>query len=309
MDAERSNLLSRRGAMAGLGLLGLAPWRGARAEASYTSPYRLAYQNSIAALDAGFDTAPWNNPHDQARVPYRSWYTRSRHPSPWGPAARQYPSAPAEGKDRTWLQERVIRAASLHIGLLYQHHHIPAWDPPAGWPWLHVAAGHNSPGLDCSNFSSFNYNYGLGIKLPTGITRQASQTELPGPGGRGRIRAQVLAPKGYDAIVAALEPADLLYIRNKQGKIAHVIMWLGRVGVDPNGTPLIIDSTGSGHKDSNGQPIPIGVYIRPFNRNGWYANDFAHAHRLVDAVQRVEPGAAPEFPEGGDEGLEKGSDP
>jgi hypothetical protein len=114
----------------------------------------------------------------------------------------------------------------------------------------------------------------------------------------------VLAPRGYDAIVAALEPGDLLYIRNTHDQIAHVVIWLGHIGVDPSGVPLVIDCTESAHRDSNGETIPIGVQIRPFT--GWYTSGFDHAHRIVDALAHVTMAAAPSYPEGGDAGLEKG---
>lgn len=54
----------------------------------------------------------------------------------------------------------------------------------------------------------------------------------------------------YAELVQTLQPADLLYIKNNSGQLAHVILWLGEVGVSPDGVPLVIDSTGSGHKDS-----------------------------------------------------------
>ena len=63
----------------------------------------------------------------------------------------------------------MVAAARRHIGLGYQHHHLPEFDPPGDWPWLAVSAGRNGPGLDCSNFTSLAFNDGLGIKLPTGI--------------------------------------------------------------------------------------------------------------------------------------------
>jgi hypothetical protein len=37
------------------------------------------------------------------------------------------------------MQDRVILVASRWIGNPYQHHHIPDWDPPAGWQWHKVA--------------------------------------------------------------------------------------------------------------------------------------------------------------------------
>jgi hypothetical protein len=182
-----NEMLTRRCVLACLGSMAQTSWRMALAETEYASRYRLSFRNSIKSLEAGFDAAPWNDPHLQSDAPYRDWYSQRRR-SPWGPAARQYPSSVSRARNRAWLQERVIRVASNHIGLLYEHHHIPARDPPAEWPWLRVAAGYNAPGLDCSNFSSFIYNYGLGVKLPTGIRLQAEATLLPGPGATGRLK-------------------------------------------------------------------------------------------------------------------------
>ena len=61
----------------------------------------------------------------------------------------------------------------------------------------------------------------------------------------------------------------------------------------------VIDSTGSGHKDSQGNTIPDGVQIRPFTRDSWYWQDFDHAHRIVTELSRVTRGPVPELPEGG----------
>ena len=152
--------------------------RFARAqEASYQSPYRLKFRHPVTDLEVGFDGPPWSNPLLESLVPARDWYRPGlkRRLGAWGPHARHYP-APAglARRPATWLQDRVILVASRWIGYAYQHHHIPDWDPPADWPWLKVAYGINSKGIDCSNFSSFCYNYALGIKLDTGI-RAAGQ--------------------------------------------------------------------------------------------------------------------------------------
>jgi cell wall-associated NlpC family hydrolase len=281
----------------------------AQAPEKYVSPYKLKFRHSVQDLAAGFSQPPWNNPHDESDLPHTRWYDRETEKKfgSWGPVARQYP-APAglERRDSTWLQDRVIYTASRWIGTPYQHHHIPDWDPPAHWPWKQVAYGKNSRGIDCSNFSSFYYNYGLGVKLDTGIRQQGERTVVRGPGGRGQLRVQVLKPRSYDELLREFLPGDLLYIKNRQGKVAHVIMWLGEVGVSPDGTPLVIDSTGGNHVDSNGHKIPIGIHIRPMPRQSWYAEDLSHAHRLIPAFARVEPGEAPPPEEGGaDESLDR----
>jgi cell wall-associated NlpC family hydrolase len=197
------------------------------------------------------------------------------------------------------MQDRVILTASRFIGYPYQHHHIPDWDPPADWPWHKVAHGRNSKGIDCSNFTSFCYNYGLGIKLDTGIRQQAKRREIRGPGGKGILNVQTIGPAPYKTLVSTLLPADLLYIRNNQGRIAHVIIWLGEVGVSPDRVPLILDSTGGNREDSSGNKIPIGVHMRPFSATSWYARDFAHAHRIISGISSVRKGDAPAAEEGG----------
>jgi hypothetical protein len=120
-----------------------------------------------------------------------------------------------------------------------------------------------------------------------------------GPGGRGILTIQTIERAPYETLVTEFQPADLLFIRNDKGRIAHVILWLGVVGVSPNRVPLILDATGGNHEDANGAMIPIGVHIRPFSANSWYAGDFAHAHRIIRGIPSVRTGEAPEAEEGG----------
>ncbi|MFN9373771.1 MAG: NlpC/P60 family protein [Planctomycetaceae bacterium] len=287
----------------------LCPPVMAQEKDKYVSPYRLKFRHSAQQLAAGFQQPPWNNPHEQSELPHSRWYDRETEKKfgSWGPVARQYP-APAglERRDSIWLQDRVIYTASLWIGTPYQHHHIPDWDPPAHWPWQKVAYGRNSRGVDCSNFSSFYYNFGLGVKLDTGIHQQAERTVVRGPGGRGQLRIEVIKPRSYEEMRRELLPGDLLYIKNRKGVVGHVILWLGEVGVSPDGTPLVIDSTGGNHVDSNGHKIPIGVHIRPMPPRSWYAEDLSHAHRIIPGYTRVEPGEAPPPEEGGaDESFDR----
>jgi cell wall-associated NlpC family hydrolase len=276
----------------------------------YRSPYRLRFRRPVEELSVGFDREPWNSPRLESEVPHREWYSHEvrRKFGSWGPTARQYPPAPEiHRRSREWLQDRVVFTASRWLGIPYQHHHIPNWDPPADWPWKKVAYGRNSKGVDCSNFSSFYYNFGLGLKLDTGIRTQAERQSVRGPGGRGVLRIERIDKRPYEELVRLLEPGDLLYIRNKGGQVAHVIMFLGAVGESPDATPLVIDSTGGGHVDCERQKIPIGVHIRPFARNSWYYGSLAHAHRLVDGLSRIEEGIAEAVDEGGaDEVTENG---
>jgi cell wall-associated NlpC family hydrolase len=271
-------------------------------DAPYRSPYSLQFRHPLQELELGFDQAPWNDPRLESAVPARDWYSprHQRTLGAWGPHARQYPPAPRLAQQSpTWMQDRVILVASRWIGYPYQHHHIPDWDPPAGWPWHEVAFGRNSKGIDCSNFSSFCFNFALGVKLDTGIRTQARRREVRGPGGRGILAIQTVERARYETLVTELQPADLLYIRNDKGRIAHVILWLGATGVSPKNVPLVLDATGGNHKDANGARIPIGIHIRPFSANSWYARDFAHAHRIIRGIPGVRTGEAPEAEEGG----------
>jgi hypothetical protein len=73
---------------------------------------------------------------------------------------------------------------------------------------------------------------------------------------------------------------DLVSIRNRSGKISHVVIWVGAIGRSPDGTPLIIDSHGEDVRDSNGEAIPCGVQLRPFRENSWYNQSASHALRI-----------------------------
>jgi hypothetical protein len=52
-------------------------------------------------------------------------------------------------------------------------------------------------------------------------------------------------------------------------------------------------------RSANGAKIPIGVHIRPFSENSWYAGDFAHAHRITHGTPCICTGD-PAEPEEGD---------
>jgi cell wall-associated NlpC family hydrolase len=279
-------------------------------DAGYVSPYALQFTSNGALLNAGFDQQPWNDPAAESAEPVAAWQAAHARTATgawprgaaWGPPASQYPAPMLPRTDPAYLRERVIAVAARQIGLAYQHHHIPSWTPPPGWAWSPVEAGHDGPGMDCSNFTSFVFNYALGIKLPTAIGLQGEAQALRGPGGDGCLRVEPIALHHYDTLDAILAPADLIYVRNRSGAIVHVVMWLGAIGLSPDGGPLIIDCSQTRHRDANGVEIPPGVRLRPFRRGGWYWRNAAHAHRIVGAGLpscQVRPGP---FPEGGDFG-------
>jgi cell wall-associated NlpC family hydrolase len=160
----------------------------------------------------------------------------------FGPAAAAFPAvATPAGCDRvTFARERLLAAAKHYIGLPYQHHHVPGWNPSSAW------SGAEGPGLDCSNFTSWVYNFGLGIKFTSNVVDQGDGSSAPG---------RVLSSS------EPLQLGDLLYITSADGSvIAHVVMFIDE--------GHIIDDTGP------------GVAVRAFT--GWYKTRYSHARRIIE---------------------------
>ena len=265
--------------IAGAAVPGLQP---ENVDSGYRSPYSVRFSTPLGDRLAGLDGPPWNDPRAQARVPADEWYslrTRERWGS-WGPPARRYP-APAVPLRGRLARERVVAVAAALIGLDYQHHHVPCWSPPAGWPHKPVRSGRSGPGLDCSNFIGFLYSYALGIDLPTGVVAQSEIHRSAGEGSFFSHRVRSVPAGDYDAFVAALEPADILSIHSEAGVVSHAVLWLGDCGVGPGATPLVLDSGSSGLLDAERVAIPAGVRIRPYRRAGWYAQRTVFAHRII----------------------------
>lgn len=186
-----------------------------------------------ADLTADF---PWRDALPQSPVPESAWYGNPKLGA-WGPKAATYPPAvvPAGVDGVAWKRERLAAVALRYQGLPYRHHHIPAYAPPG-----------EGPGLDCSNFTSWVYNYGLGIRFTSDIARQADGPRAPG---------RRLTPDEPFAL------GDLLFITTRdRARVSHVVLWLGE--------GRIIDS----HKE--------GVRVRPFS--GWYKDCFSHARRVIE---------------------------
>ena len=156
----------------------------------------------------------------------------------WGPIAAAYPRVHVPpGRDVVeWKRARVIAVAKKYIGLPYRHHHIPGW-----------AVNRGGRGLDCSNFASWVYNYGLGIYFDSGVCEQAT-------GGRAPGRLILPGEK--------FKKGDLLFIKvNAQSNlICHVAIFLD--------DEHLIDSTAG------------GVRVRSFS--GWYKDCFSHARRIIE---------------------------
>lgn len=255
-----------------------------RAADPYQSPYKVEFTFKNEELIGDLLKGPRSVPKDQASVPFSEWYDASKQTrwGYWGPAAKHFnPPAGLAGKSPEWSRERVIATALRFVGYRYEHHHIPDWEPPADWPTSPKQTEPSGKGLDCSNFTAFVYNLALGIK-PTGdVQDQSVMTEASGPGGRSIPVRRIELPASYDEYEKVLMTGDLLFVKNRSGEVSHVVLWVGRIGRSTDGLPLVLDSTGTGSKDSAGNPIPEGVQLRPFKRGFWYASSASHALRII----------------------------
>lgn len=251
----------------------------------YVSPYSLAFATPKGELTADFALAPRADAHDASDVAYEQWYGAEvrRKFNAWGPRPRLYPAPERiDERDVVWRRERVIASAERLIGYAYQHHHVPDWDPPQDWDWKPTCAGRNGKGLDCSNFTTFVYDYALGIRFTSEVGEQATLRTVKGFGGDGEIAVErIERGDSYRAFVDRLATADLVFVKDRAGELSHVVLWLGSTGHSTDGTPVVIDSHGETVKDARGETIPCGIQIRPFREDSWYWRSASHALRIV----------------------------
>ena len=113
------------------------------------------------------------------------------------------------GKSASWRRERIIATALRFAGYGYQHHHVPDWDPPSGWPWKETCMAQNGKGVDCSNFTAFVYNLGLGIKPTGNVKDQSVKLEIAGPEGRPIRLTKIDKPERYVDLAMTLRTGDL----------------------------------------------------------------------------------------------------
>lgn len=175
------------------------------------------YADSLVADFAQRDAMP------ETLVPKSKWDSYGK----WGPPAAKYPMPviPA-GYDRLqWQRDRIVAVAQKYIGKVpYAHKHIP------------------SLGLDCSNFTAWVYNYGLGNKFTSAVKTQGATV------GR-RLAAN-----------EPLLPGDLLFFKNSSGTITHAAIY-----IKPG---YMIDESGN-------------VAQRRFPY-GWTKTAFAYARRVIE---------------------------
>ena len=188
---------------------------------------------SLTADFAARDALP------ESRVPKAEWAAKSG----WGPAAMRYPAVQVPGGVDAvkWKRARVVAVAEKYIGLPYRHHHIPDWEPAGDVP-----GDEKGRGLDCSNFSAWVYNYGLGVRFTSDLPEQAKGWRAP---GRVLVKDE------------AFEPGDLLFIEKMdRSEISHVVIFVD--------AEHIIDCHAG------------GVAVRQFK--GWYKSHLVFARRVIE---------------------------
>ena len=207
-------------------------------------------------------------------------------------------TAPGAVDYQVWQRQRLLYAASQLIGTHYQHLHMPQFDPAqtaVAFPWSPVSNnallqttqdlregtpgtvpnpylatyGSPQPGIDCTDFSAYIYNWALGIQMHSGTPSQVtfSSGSAPAPDNTPEAIAldawgEVIQPQFFlspnyglagsnesgslDAVIAQLLPGDLLYMKGADGALSHVVIWLGEYGTNldgsPSSVPLIISS-------------------------------------------------------------------
>jgi hypothetical protein len=141
---------------------------------------------------------------------------------------------------------------------------------------------HDGRGVDCSNFTSFVYNQGLGIRFSSDIHKQAAIETVTVNGTEQELPVRLIPRQdSVEAWARVLKPGDLLFIRPRSSEtVSHVVIWIGQWGM-PGGRPLILDSHGADVRDENGALIPDGIHLRPFRSDSWYATRADHAIRIV----------------------------
>lgn len=131
---------------------------------AYRSPYAIvlprATEDLLPSEDylarKGLNPSSW--PEDK-------WYRLCSYPGgraeqEWGAPPRLYPHFSwDESVESSFFQQRLLAVAREHIGTVYQHHHIPQWNPyahgwvscpaddPRYWPWMNVTIGTGTAGM------------------------------------------------------------------------------------------------------------------------------------------------------------------
>lgn len=254
----------------------------------YKSPYDISALVSAPDLNAGFAA---REAAVQSKPARRDWYRRDKYRfgASWGPNPLQMsaPELPANA-DASWKRRRVLAAAYRYINLQYQHHRVPTWNPAQDWPYSKTRLGHQSAGIDCSNFTGWAYNLGLGINIERAVGKQAKIIAVTLPDGSAApvtVAAERADGLAFAALAAKLKPGDLVFFsatKSNPDKVIHVALWVGQDS--GTGEYLVIDSHDQvgNSVDSASQHIPTGVQLRAFRETSWYFGNFVRALRIIN---------------------------
>jgi hypothetical protein len=256
---------------------------------AYQSPYNISTIFTQTGLGDDFttldklnpsvmDTSNWYNPNYQYFIDHRNEKT-------WGPWPADFGEEAGGPHSVVWRQQRIIYVARKYIGAYYQHHHLLQWNPPKTWSWdtlNPVSLGHQSAGIDGSDFSAWVYNYGLGLHLKIYVDSQYVQIQTNGYGETPYTDIlEYNKPSTFDSLVGMLKMGDLIYFAKDSLTSApsHVAIWIGKPTTDQD--YLVIDACDQTIKDSKNANIPAGIQLRPFKSGGWYYNRLLKIHRLI----------------------------
>jgi cell wall-associated NlpC family hydrolase len=141
-----------------------------------------------------------------------------------------------------WQRDRVVAAAKKFIGVAY----LPCSRLPA------------CGGLDCSDYTSWVYNYGLGIKFSPGAVDQSNLSTATKIDRAG---------SAVDSFITKLQKGDLIFFRDKgQTDVQHVAIYIsGYDFIHSNPTP------------KNG--VQLGT-LKPSAYN-WYEQTLVFARRVI----------------------------
>lgn len=187
------------------------------------------------------------------------------------------------------------------------------------------------PGIDCTDFSAYLYNLALGVQMHSGTSTQVTFGTDSGPTTTNQPSSLVLDSAGsllapvfhtgpnygtaipnaagsLDGVIARLHPGDLLYMTGGDGRISHVVVWLGEYGTLADGSPSAVPLVISSHDNTpaifdtaaidpiTGLPLdgmvdahlpPPGVHILPFTPETWFYQNFSLAMNIVPEPSAV----------------------
>ena len=276
----------------------------------------------------------------QQRESEQEKFTDCNYTDVWGPFPKLSPKAkiPINCNRIKWQQNRILEVLKFTInkGWNYCHHRTPYWLPPQnddvkntknvvfrkpidkddttsvgfikgtcsldGFPNEDITVESKWRGIDCTNYTSFVYNFAFGAYISTGVGIQSCSRNEPGT---------ILKTKDFNSF----QPGDILYITGKSSlpnKITHAIIWTGeKVNYTDTDSPFYVETLLSHLNESQKNTVKAyiiknknpsifviadshfdGPNYRPFA--GWYMSAFSHARRLIGSL-KSDP---QEFPEG-----------